>query len=404
MIMVLMVLLTGTGVRYGRQYLWQAPGRLASDAAGVAAPQFSSEEADLMTTVFKSALRFLSGSASRDELASELSDKLYAGRGDAGTMSELGIELVKPGSNPSPLGENAAVPNGRAISLLATSKQGARWPNKPAGGAGQPGAQGSASQRQEALLARSWTQVQRYRVELIAAPVVLLGLIVGPRLRRRARGDELLLSALPMQEPAEIEAYEMTHGVHALTAEDFELLVALIYQRQGYRVSMPAGLGGGRGGSFMLLRKAERLLVQCKRMSPEIKVPVERVSELYDAVLAAGATRGLYVASCGFSWDARNFARRNGVTAINARTLDELITAAREAPDEDLLAVSKWAPKFMTRVELKPPLCPACEAPMAQLEVSDGAVWVCSQRPECRGRRSPRAYRQATPNLAPAAA
>ena len=44
----------------------------------------------------------------------------------------------------------------------------------------------------------------------------------------------------------------------------------------------------------------------------------------------AGATRGVYVASCGFSWDARNFAKTKGVTMINAKTLDLLLNEARE--------------------------------------------------------------------------
>ena len=83
---------------------------------GVETPHFASEESDLMATVFKSALRLLSGSAKREELASELSDKLYADRGGSATMSELGIELEKPGAKPSDPGTQlkpAAVPRPR---------------------------------------------------------------------------------------------------------------------------------------------------------------------------------------------------------------------------------------------------------------------------------------------------
>ena len=176
--------------------------------------------------------------------------------------------------------------------------------------------------------------------------------------------------------------------------EEFGLLIALIYQRQGYRVSMPAGAGGGRGGDFTLLRKSERVLVQCKRLDLMYRVPVDRVRELHEAMTTAGLTRGMYVASCGFTWDARNFAKTRGITVINARTLDELLAAAREKPDEDLLAVSQWAPKLMSKVQMTPPLCPACDATMDQLNVSNGSVWVCSQRPECRGRRITRKYQK----------
>ena len=60
----------------------------------------------------------------------------------------------------------------------------------------------------------------------------------------------------------------MTHPVHSLQAEDFELLVGLIYQRQGYRVTMPAGLSGGRGGDFMVQRKSERTARAMQEIEP----------------------------------------------------------------------------------------------------------------------------------------
>jgi ssDNA-binding Zn-finger/Zn-ribbon topoisomerase 1 len=163
---------------------------------------------------------------------------------------------------------------------------------------------------------------------------------------------------------------------------------------------MPAGLSGGRGGDFMVQRKSERLLMQCKKLSPDDKVHVNRVRELQESAVACGATRGVYVATCGFSWDARNFAKVKGVTVINAKTLDLLLDEARETPDEDFLAVSQWAPKLMGKVKLVPPLCPACEASMDELSVSGGTAWVCSQRPECRGRRSVRKHYKPIPGAA----
>jgi len=137
--------------------------------------------------------------------------------------------------------------------------------------------------------------------------------------------------------------------------------------------------------------------VQCKKQSQDHRIPVERVRELQEAMLAANITRGMYVASCGFSWDARNFAKGNNITVINARTLDALLTDARETPDEDLLDVSQWAAKLMSKVQLTPPTCPACEAAMDRINATNGAVWVCSDRPDCRGRRFARKYQKAAP-------
>ena len=248
------------------------------------------------------------------------------------------------------------------------------------------------------LLGRFGARVKKYSVELSLIPVVFLGMVLAHRIRQRRSGaDDFAPPALAIQAPADTEPFDMKHTVHSLGTEDFELLVALIYQRQGYRVSMPAGLSGGRGGDFTLARKSEKVLVQCKKLSADHKVPVERVRELHEAMSAAGVTRGLYVASCGFTWDARNFAKANGITLINARTLDELLSVAREKPDEDLLAVSQWVPKLMAKVHLTPPHCPACEATMDQVTASHSSVWVCSQRPECRGRRSGRKHQKPDP-------
>jgi hypothetical protein len=370
-----MAVLTGGALKQN----WRSIMRVA----GVPDGAFSSDESSLMLTVLESAFRLFSGSASRNELASDLSDKIYAGRPGAEDMAELGIEIVKPGASPSAT-EGGASPAKPQPDRKLLAKQRARAANESSAG----------SLSSNPLLTEFSAQAKAHPVELSLVPALLIGMLVVHRIRRRSQDEAFVMPPIAILTPGETEPFDMTHAVHTLKAEEFELLVALIYQRQGYRVSMPAGLGGGRGGDFMLARKSERVLVQCKRLSPEHKVPVERVRELHEAATAAGATRGMYVASCRFTWDARNFAKANKVTLINARTLDGLITAARENPDEDLLAVSQWVPKFISKVELTPPLCPACEATMDQVNVSDGAVWVCSQRPDCRGRRGARKYQK----------
>jgi HJR/Mrr/RecB family endonuclease len=404
--LAIMVVLMGALARYARPYIMKTAGMPEGmpSAAGVQAPHFASEESDLMATVFKSALRLFSGSAKREELASELSDKLYAGRGDANTMSELGIELEKPGMKPTdpaaPAKPKADSSASTGATNTANSQPAAKSPAKQDAAAGEPPAKSASNPPRDALLGRLMEKAKA-NPELTLIPIVLVGMLLVHLFRRRkSPADDLMLPDLSKLIPSEAEAYEMTHPVHSLQAEDFELLVGLIYQRQGYRITMPAGRSGGRGGDFMVQRKSEKLLVQCKKLNPDDKVPVDRVRELHEAAVVAGATRGVYVASCGFSWDARNFAKVKGVTVINAKTLDLLLTEARETPDEDFLAVSQWAPKLMSKVKLTPPLCPACEASMDELSVSGGTAWVCSQRPECRGRRSARKQYKSIPGAA----
>jgi len=399
--MVVIVVLMGALLRFAKPYIMKSAGMPEGmpGVEGVQMPHFASEESDLMATVFKSALRFLTGSAKREELAGELSDKLYAGRGNSATMSELGIELEKPGAKPSdPAGlakPGAASPASTGGGTMVNAQPGATLPMKST--QAEPSAKSVSNPMRDALLARVWEKAKA-NPELSLIPIVVVGmLVVRIFRRRRSPEDDFILPDLSALIPNEAEAYEMTHPVHSLQAEDFELLVALIYQRQGYRVTMPAGLSGGRGGDFIVQRKSEKLLVQCKKFGADYKVPVDRVKDLHEAAVAAGVTRGVYVASCGFSWDARNFAKTKGLTVINAKTLDTLLNEARQKPDEDFLAVWEWAPKLLSKVKLTPPLCPACEAPMDELKVSSGPVWVCSQRPECRGRRCARKVHKPMP-------
>ena len=417
-VFVAMVVLMGSGLRKGQGLFTQKSGLPPGMPA--AAGQFASEEADLMSTVFQSAIRLFTGQASRTELAGELSDKLYAGRAEAGSMAELGIELVKPGSGSAdPQGgigkanapggvsakgtSPAAAPGGNSIATSSITKPGVGAPSgkpgsAPSGKLGQPATGAPADLLAKNVntnaLERLWLRAKPFSIELGMIPVVFLGMVLVHRRRRRSLDDDFMLPDLKIDTGSDTEPYDMKHAVHSLNSEDFEMLVAMIYQRQGYRITLPAGLGGGRGGDFTMTRKSERILVQCKKLSQDHKVPVERVRELQEGVTAAGVTRGMYVASCGFSWDAHHFAKTKKMTLITARTLDELLKAVKEKPDEDLLAVSQWVPKLMAKVQLTPPVCPACEAAMEEVKASTGTVWVCSQRPECRGRRSARKYQK----------
>jgi HJR/Mrr/RecB family endonuclease len=420
--LVITVIVMGAVMRYGQRYVLQASG-LPPGSAGIADAKFSSDEADLMGTVFKSALRLFTGQASRNQLSGELSDKLYAGR-DPAVMKELGIELVKPGDDQSGAAGVAGAANSPpgAQSPAAPGTPAGQSAAKAAGPTGQPTAKqavptGQSSTKQgmpslelpavphpsdgqTAMLDKIWTATKANSTELGLIPVVILGMVLVNRIRQRRSSMDDIVPQVLIQTPADTEPFEMTHAAHSLGSEDFELLVALIYQRQGYRVLMPSAQSGGRGGDFTLARKAERILVQCKRLNQDHKVPVDRVRELQEAVATTGATRGMYVATCAFSWDARNFAKTKGMTLISARTLDALITAAREQPDENLLNVSQWAPKLVSKVQFTTPQCPSCEAPMDQISANDSSGWLCSQRPECRGRRGGRKYQKLVPAAA----
>ena len=171
--MVIMVVLMGGVLRVARPYIMKAAGMPEGmpGGEGLGDVHFSSVESVSMATVFKSALRLFSGTAKRAELAGELSDKLYAGRADAGTMSELGIELVKPGASPS-------APAGGAGTAKPPAKSGAR--------AGASPAATVSSHDRDVRLAQVWRKAVA-NPELALVPVVLLGMAVVYCVRRRPR-------------------------------------------------------------------------------------------------------------------------------------------------------------------------------------------------------------------------
>ena len=398
-----LVMLSAFGLRHGTSLFTGGsggPGNLGADGASV-----TKEESDVTGTVFKSGVRLVTGQASRKELAKELSEKLYGQRGDPADMKELGIELVTPaGNSPAPL------VGGNAAGSQSAGKPGDKVEPKPgenpaAGTAAAPKATlaGTSnaspmaklvSGKSKAALSEISQRMKRYSVELSLVPVVFIGMVWVARVRRRKQEAGFVPDYMAALPESDSEKYAMKHRVNALSDEEFELLVALIYQRQGYRVSLSAALSSGHSTRFKLARKSERLLVQCHNFKNFHRAEAKLVQELHEAMADANATGGLFVASCGYTWDARHFAKTKNIKLISAKTLDALLTQARATPDEKLLSITPWIPKFMTKVEVTTPHCPECGAEMDEVKASDGSTWLCNQRPECGGRRDVRKYQK----------
>ncbi len=372
------------------------PGNLGADGAPV-----TNEEADLAGTVLKSAVKLVSGQASRAELSKELSEKLYGQRGEPGDMAELGIELVtQKGGSPVPL------TGGKSADIPTTGKPG----EKPIAGPDQKGAASNASGaspvskllpgpeivsgKGKAALGEIWQRMKGFSVELSLMPVVFIGMVWVARVRRKKREPGFIPEFMAMLPDSDSEKYVMKHRVDSLPAEEFELLMALIYQRQGYRISLSAALASGRACRFKIARKAERILVQCHNFKNIHRVEIGLVRELHEAMADANVTGGLFIASCGYTWDARHFAKTKNIKLIGANPLDNLLTQARATPEENLLEITPWIPKFMTKVEMNTPHCPECEAEMDETTDGEMAAWLCNQRPECGGRRNVRKYRK----------
>jgi len=181
------------------------------------------------------------------------------------------------------------------------------------------------------------------------------------------------------------EAALYADAVARMSWQDFELLVAEYFRREGYAVINNGG-GGADGGVDVFLKKgAKRYLVQCKHWKV-LRVGVQPVRELYGVMAAQGVDGGFVVTSGSFTEDACAFADGLALLGlIDGRALQRGIRAQVGVAGVALAAHAGSA---------HPPACPQCGAVMVLRQARQGATagrqfWGCSRYAQggCRGTR-----------------
>ena len=116
-------------------------------------------------------------------------------------------------------------------------------------------------------------------------------------------------------------------GLEAMTPDDFEALVARLYERMGFDVDLTQH--SRDGGVDLYARReneagVEEIAVQCKHYSGTVGVAEARA--LYGVVSAERRlTRGVLVTSGSFSTGCQEFADRNRIGLIDGEHLRELL-------------------------------------------------------------------------------
>ena len=207
--------------------------------------------------------------------------------------------------------------------------------------------------------------------QYLLPPILLLGAAISAiRQRKAARLHEAALYA---------------DAIARMSWQDFELLVAEYFRRQGYAVTNNGG-GGADGGVDVFLKKgAKRYLVQCKHWKV-LRVGVQPVRELYGVMAAQGVDGGFVVTSGSFTEDACAFADGLALLGlIDGRALQRGIRAQAGVAGVALAAHAGSAHS---------PACPKCGAAMLLRQARQGATagrqfWGCSRYAQggCRGTR-----------------
>ncbi|MBW6467603.1 MAG: restriction endonuclease [Coriobacteriia bacterium] len=116
----------------------------------------------------------------------------------------------------------------------------------------------------------------------------------------------------------------MTAPVRQLTWEQFEGLLAEAYRRQGYTVIAGPHPGPDDDVDFVLKRRGETRLVQCKQWRTR-RVGATAVREMLDLVAAYPVSGGVLTTSGTFTRGARAVAEGQPVQLVDGEGLSDMI-------------------------------------------------------------------------------
>ena len=165
-----------------------------------------------------------------------------------------------------------------------------------------------------------------------------------------------------------------------------EELAAAYFGQLGFRARMPAvGVDGGAdgGGDIQLYWEdaaTPGIVVRCKAWRRE-PVGVEAVRALLEAMGASNVAEGVFVASGGFTPEARAFCAGKNIHLIDGADLLAKIGQLDGAQQQALLALA-------TQGDFLTPSCPTCRIKMLfrQGKAQDSGYWGCANFPRCRNK------------------
>ena len=224
-------------------------------------------------------------------------------------------------------------------------------------------------------------------------PPLLLALFGKYAMKRQAKprvfGPSDVIYPTPTIGPAG-EPVAPSATIDSVSWDQFELVIAELYHRQGYAVEVSSGLGADGGIDAKLTKPGELVLVQCKQWQV-FKVNVKEVRAFFGVMVSEGATRGLFVSTGEYTRDCRAFAEGKPIELLGRADINRLVQTA-QSPGENLWDLPTWLPAFKAAASITTPTCPFCQTVMT-LRHGKGntSFWGCPKYPRCRGKRAARA-------------
>lgn len=162
----------------------------------------------------------------------------------------------------------------------------------------------------------------------------------------------------------------------------FEAVCEALFAQAGFETRSQSH--GADGGVDIWLHSANAqgpvAVVQCKHWQGKT-VGVKEIREFFGVMASHQVKRGTYATTSSYTADAQQFAKTNGINAMDGPALLDLIATRTPRQRQALLAVAFEG-------EYWRPTCASCGIKMVERQRSDGgaAFWGCSNYPRCKTR------------------
>ena len=223
-------------------------------------------------------------------------------------------------------------------------------------------------------------------------PPLLLALFGKYAMNRQTKprmfGPSDVIYPTPTTGPAG-ESVATPASIDSVSWDQFELVIAELYRREGYTVEVSSGLGADGGIDVKLTKPGELVLVQCKQWRA-FKVNVKEVRAFFGVMVSESATRGLFVSTGEYTRDCRAFAEGKPIELLGRADIERLVRSVQK-PGENLWNLQAWLPAFKAAARITNPACPFCLSPMTLRQAKGNTpFWGCPKYPRCRGKREAR--------------
>lgn len=201
-------------------------------------------------------------------------------------------------------------------------------------------------------------------------------------------------------------------GMRKLDPFEFEDFCANIYRNHGFTVQQTSKVNDG-GKDAIAFRNGRKILIECKHYASDAVIGRPLLQKFFAAMVEEQANEGHFIATCGFSKDAQEYAKRFGIRLIDLEGLCKL--AGVTAPNSSFVFTVP-CPQCGTKVTFSSvggalkgtcinghivnnpaidpmePRCPVCDSKLEY--ITPKAFYRCCNYPSCHYKMSVEQYRK----------